>query len=60
MHQRLVGRVVSELFDGKATGVSAWRNSHLKAIAAEEQGLRALTRWSQAWVDGLVPEVMAR
>ena len=55
----LVASVVDGMSDGKAHGASAWRNSRLKAIVAEPAGLRALTKWSQLWICGDVPEHMA-
>ena len=46
--------------DCKAAGASSWRNSRLKSIAAEEDGLSALLQWSQLWISGKVPECMAK
>ena len=59
VQQKLVSKVVANCPDCKASGTSGWRSSRLKSIAAEEAGLRALTRWTQSWVGGLVPEIMA-
>ena len=59
VHQKLVSKVVANMSDCRAAGTTAWRASRLKGIAADEHGLRALTRWTQSWVSGLVPEIMA-
>ena len=56
---RLVSAVVEELPEVRAPGCSGCRNSRLKAMVAEEPGLRMLTRWSQIWVNGKVPAHMA-
>ena len=60
VRQKLVSSVVGRMVDCKAAGTSAWRNSRLKAVVSVDSGLRALTRWTQCWVSGHVPDIMAR
>ena len=59
VEEKVVGELVGDLKDCEAAGTSGWRNSRLKAIASVPEGLTALTRWVQAWVNGSVPECMA-
>ena len=56
---KLIAKVIGNTNDCKASGISAWRSSRLKNIATTDAGLGALTRWTQAWVDGVVPDLMA-
>ena len=57
--QKNVSDAVEEMPDVRAPGCAGCRNSRLKAIVAEEPGLRSLTRWAQLWADGRVPAHMA-
>ena len=57
---KIVGKLVGNLKDCKAAGVSGWRNSRLKLLASISEGLRSLTSWVRIWVNGKVPEGMAK
>ena len=57
--EEVVGKMVGNSKDCKASGVSGWRNSRLKAIAATPEGCAALTRWVNVWGAGAVPDHMA-
>ena len=58
--ETVVSKVVGNLKDCKAAGISGWRNSRLKAIASTPEGLAALTNWVRWWVAGSIPQSMAQ
>ena len=57
--EAVVGKLIGNLKDCKAAGASGWRISRIKAIASVLEGLTALTRWVQVWIDANVPNDMA-
>ena len=60
VEEKVVGKLVGGLKDCKASGISGWRNSRLKAIASTPEGLRAISAWVKIWVAGKVPDGMAK
>ena len=45
--------------EGKAPGVTQWRNHHAKSIIASPAGLQAMTQWANRWSAGRMPESAA-
>ena len=56
----VVSKVIGNLKDCKAAGISGWRNSRLKAIASSPEGLAVLVDWVRWWVAGKIPQCMAQ
>ena len=53
-------KVVGNTKDCKAAGCSGWRNSRLKMLSADPEGLELLCQWTQRWINGRIPENIAR
>ena len=59
LDEKIVGKLLGNLKDCKAAGVSGWRNSRLKLICSTPEGLRSLTSRVRIWITGKVPDHMA-
>ena len=53
-------KVIGNTKNCTAARCSGWRNSRLKLISTDPDGLQLLCQWTQRWADGRIPDLIAK